>query len=241
MILLVMVALAAYALIAKHFRIFPFYQLKAVKLYLLPTHGADYDQRLKAFTVCRSCDYTIVMVGDSLTAHGDWASLFPSLKIANRGISGDDTDGTVRRMDGIFNTGARQAFIMLGINDFYEEKEVDEVLKNYREIIAELLRKNIKIVIQSTLYVSREDARLRPKITALNAQLQALADSDERIDFIDLNRVLSRNGHIKPEFTVDGLHLNQAGYTAWACYLRKKGYLAMPAKRALPAYCSGDI
>lgn len=239
--LFVIAGLAAYAAVTMHFRVFPFYQLKAVKLHLMPEHDVNYYLRLKEFTVCKPCDYDIMMVGDSLIAHGDWRSLLPALKIANRGISGDDSEGAARRLDSMINTGATQAFIMLGINDFYEEKEVDDVLENYRKIIGELLQRNVSPIIQSTLYVSREDARLRPKITALNDQLKALADADERITFVDLNAILSRDGDLKREFTTDGLHLNQAGYMAWACYLLEKGYMAMPAQQVLPAYCRGDM
>ncbi|MDQ6986770.1 MAG: hypothetical protein Q9M25_03095, partial [Mariprofundaceae bacterium] len=122
--LFIIAGLAAYAVAAKHFRIFPFYQLKVAKLHLLPAHDPHYYQRLKVFSDCKPCDYDIVMIGDSLTEHGDWRSLLPALNIANRGISGDHTDGVVRRLDSIISTGAIRAFIMLGINDFYEEKEV---------------------------------------------------------------------------------------------------------------------
>ncbi|MDX8392397.1 MAG: GDSL-type esterase/lipase family protein [Mariprofundaceae bacterium] len=241
--LLVIVGVVVSAAAIGHFRIFPFYQLKAVKLYLMPQHDALYYQRLKEFTICKPCDYDIVMLGDSLTAHGDWAALLPFWHIANRGISGDDSRGMLERMDSILNTGATRAFLMLGINDFYEEGETADVLHNYQKIIAYLLRENIQILIQSTLYVGREDARLWPKITLLNRQLKAIALADERITFVDLNAVLSPNGELNPEFTVDGIHLNQAGYAAWSCYLLQAGYLSVPENaesNALPKHCGGD-
>ncbi|MDQ6972149.1 MAG: GDSL-type esterase/lipase family protein [Mariprofundaceae bacterium] len=237
-------ALLAYAALAVHFRIFPFYELKAVKIYIMPDHDGRYYERQKAFSACEDCVYDIVMVGDSLIDHGDWGALIPFRKIANRGISGDDTRGVLERMDSILDTGARRAFIMLGINDIYEEADVDGVVFNYKKIIATLLQHGIRPVIQSTLYVGPEDVRLRPKITALNNRLEVFARHHSGVDFIDLNHALSHAVELNGEYSSDGLHLNKAGYVAWVCYLLTKGYIVPPPQADLSVvmpHCVRDL
>jgi len=234
--LLVVLALSGYALLAKQYRVFPFYQLKAMKLSLLSGQDDSYIRQLRSFDDCKGCPFDIVMLGDSLTAHADWSMLLPYWKVANRGISGDDTRGVRQRMGTVTNTGASRAFVMLGINDLYDESDVDDVVENYREIIRILLQAGIRPVIQSTLFVGPQDARLRSRIASLNVHLKEIAEHNPDVLFIDLNTVLSVGGDIRKDFTTDGIHLNAAAYRVWSCYLMDSGYLA-PGEAGLPGYC----
>ena len=61
--------------------------------------------------------YDVVMFGDSLTERGHWSDMFPSVRIGNRGIGGDDTQGMLERIQSIESTGAKTVFIMAGTND----------------------------------------------------------------------------------------------------------------------------
>jgi len=235
--LLLAVLIFTYGVFAVHFRFFPFYQLKMLKMELFPAHDANYAKTLQKFAACHDCSARVVMLGDSLTAQADWATLLPGAKTANRGIPGDDSFGVLHRLDGVFRSGASLVFIMLGINDFYHEADVSDVLENYREIVRALRQKNIRVVIQSTLYVHREDIRLVPKIEALNKALATIAAHDAGVEFVDLNARLAHEHVLKPQYTRDGIHLNTTGYHVWACTLLHRGLLPPATNAAMAANC----
>jgi lysophospholipase L1-like esterase len=84
-------------------------------------------------------------------------------------------------------------------------------------LVKELRSKNITVVIQATLYVGVERESWKEKneeVTLLNTELRAYS-LRENIQFIDINPFVCKNSLLKPEFTVDGLHLTAGGYALW--------------------------
>jgi len=65
---------------------------------LFGSHGSYYRSRLALFRQTAG-DAHVVMLGDSITEGADWRELFPDVRILNRGISGDTSDGIVRSLD----------------------------------------------------------------------------------------------------------------------------------------------
>jgi lysophospholipase L1-like esterase len=159
----------------------------------------------------------IVMIGDSITERAEWSEMFPSVTIANRGISGDTTRGLLNRMEGIFAVNATKAFLMAGINDLFANRTVPEIVDNYSQIIKLLLERGVKVYVQSTLLCNVHktescDAKM-PLIHQLNHELSKI--SAPNLMYIDLNAALSDRTGLKDEFTDDGIHLNTKGYSAW--------------------------
>ncbi|PUE64493.1 GDSL-type esterase/lipase family protein [Arcobacter caeni] len=164
--------------------------------------------------------YKVVMLGDSITDEGEWAELLDSRLIQNRGISGDTTDGVLQRLDSI-NKSVKQVFIMIGVNDIMRGKSVDEIFTNYQKIVQILKEKDIKVYIQSTLYVGEKRAEnFNIKVENLNTKLKQFASHNNLI-FIDLNKILSSNKMLKHEFTSDDLHINGKAYVLWADEIKK--------------------
>jgi lysophospholipase L1-like esterase len=170
----------------------------------------------------------VVMIGDSLTDGAEWAELFPRQRIVNRGIDSDTTDGVLARLDDIIAARPRQAFLMIGINDFADlHRDVDAVYADYRAIVAKLRHAGVQVVVQSTLPCNeakgawKSCAAINGKIGRLDARLATLA-AGSRLKpgitgsrFIDLRPVLAPHGQLKDEFTYDGIHLNGEGYRHW--------------------------
>lgn len=158
----------------------------------------------------------IVMLGDSLTAQGEWAEFFPGTSIANRGISGDTTTGMLARLDPIIAMKPKVVFIMAGINDLGKRRDSPEIIATYQKIIGDLTEGGAKVVVQSTLYVSRR-SRLssNASITQINEELKAYCSSGNKCRFIDLNASMSAKGRLNGGYTGDGIHLNGKGYMAW--------------------------
>ena len=164
--------------------------------------------------------YETMMLGDSITDEGQWDELLDNTKVQNRGISGDTTDGVLDRLNSI-SKGIKQVFIMIGVNDIMRGKEVDEVYANYLKIIQTFKDKNIKVYIQSTLYIGESrKANFNPKIEELDARLEKYA-SENQITFINLNPILAPQKVLKKEFTSDDLHLNGTAYKLWTEQIRK--------------------
>jgi lysophospholipase L1-like esterase len=164
--------------------------------------------------------YKTVMIGDSITDGGLWNELLNNDLIQNRGIAGDTTDGVLDRLDSV-NKNLKQAFIMIGINDFFQEKSVDYVFSNYLKIIENLQQKGIKVYIQSTLFVGEsKPAKYNQKVEALNEKLKSYAKENSLI-FIDLNKILASNKTLKNEFSYDELHLNGKAYKLWTQEIKK--------------------
>ncbi len=164
--------------------------------------------------------YTTVMLGDSITDEGQWDELLDNPFVQNRGISGDTTDGVLERLDSI-NKSIKQVFIMIGVNDIMRGKEVDEVYSNYLKIIKFFQDRNIKVYIQSTLFIGERRAEnFNIQVEDLDKRLEKYA-SENNITFINLNPIFAPNKILKKEFTFDDLHLNGAAYKLWAQEIRK--------------------
>ena len=93
------------------------------------------------------------MLGDSLTDNGEWGELFPSVRIINRGISGQKTVEMLGRLDEIIIRKPKKVFILAGINDLAAGIVPGEVCDNIAMIVEKLQAYKIRPVVQSILYV----------------------------------------------------------------------------------------
>jgi len=57
------------------------------------------------------------------------------------------------------------------------------------------------------------------EVAKLNTSLEELA-IDKKITFINVYPQLQLNGQLNPMYSVDGIHLNGAGYVLWANTLK---------------------
>jgi len=163
---------------------------------------------------------SIVMLGDSITERGLWSELTNRMDIANRGISGDTTEGVMDRLNNL-NPNFKQCFIMLGINDILRGEDILNIMKNYKNILNTLRQKNITPYIQSTLYIGSNAPYLyKQRVKKLNQFLQRYA-KEHKLVYIDLNKSLAPNSYLKQNYSLDGLHLNGEGYLIWKNIITK--------------------
>lgn len=167
------------------------------------------------------------MLGDSITEWaGDWSSLLgTSKKIVNEGISGNTGHDILNRLDYVYVHNPDYVFIMFGINDIFQGYEVDTVFSNYQKIINGI-PKNTKaeIIIQSTLYVyggGLEFSHINQNVDLLNQKLLDYTKKNN-LTFLNLNDVLSKDGMLRADCNVDGVHLSQFAYSLWAKLLQEK-------------------
>lgn len=212
-VIVLSVACFVWGILTMKIRIFPYSLLKNIVI------GSD--QPDKSITAkARGFDLfnaqaDIVFIGDSIIEAAQWQDMFPSKKIANRGIASDTARGIITRMDGILATNPKKAFIMVGFNDLHGGTSVEEVFSDYRDIVRTLEDAGIIVVIQSTVECGARLHRVRDKIRTLNKKLQQFAITNGNL-WIDLNAQLaSPSTGLISTYSYDGIHLNGDGYFQW--------------------------
>ena len=162
----------------------------------------------------------IAFLGDSLTHAGRWEEYFLNADISNNGIPGEISIEILSRLDGVLQKQPDIIFVMMGINDLGSGINVEEILGHYNQLIDRVKRNSkTKLVVQSLLPVNFE---LFP-ITIFNAEdiinLNDLLKSQckkEDITFVDLySSFATGSNELMKEYTYDGLHLNDSGYSVW--------------------------
>lgn len=173
-----------------------------------------------------------ILAGDSLSL---WfpPDLLPEGKNwLNQGISGETSEGLLKRLELFDRTKPEVILIMIGINDMIRGVGDEEILANQKQIIRYLRRTHpkAKIILQSILPHGGEEATWegREKLLAipnsrirkLNEELKKIANQ-QRIKYVNLHPLFTdKQGDLRREFSTDGLHLNPQGYTVWRTALQ---------------------
>lgn len=184
-----------------------------------------YLDRNELFEALPTDSNSIVFIGTSLTQNFELAEFFQNLNLRNRGINGDVTEGVLARIDPILVTKPAKLFIEIGINDLGTGVQRDRVLENYKALIRRIQDSSpgTKIYVQSLFPTQLEGGRYKTycnkkvneDIVFLNNELRKFT-SLYKITFIDTYSGFLSDGQLNPVYSVDGIHLNGAGYKLWA-------------------------
>lgn len=199
--------------------------------YLMPMDDIPYYvDKVSHFKNITNSDTQIIFLGDSITDYCEWSELFGNHKIKNRGISGDRTDGILNRLDEILQAQPQKIFIMVGINDLIQGREIGEIFNNYKSIVLKIKDQlpDTQLFIQSVLPINtlkaQEKLFLRfnnSKVREFNAKLQDLA-KEFSLPYIDLLAVFAdSNRELDARYTTDGVHLNGEAYLLWKKIIEK--------------------
>jgi lysophospholipase L1-like esterase len=189
--------------------------------------------RTTVFEVLQPPRTASIMVGDSITAGGEWAELLGS-DVVNRGIGGDTSYGALQRIDSIAKVQPRRLFLMIGTNDAYSlGTSPEQSAENIRSILDRLqvMSPNTKVYLQSCL-PSVSPAK-NDWIRRFNVLLPQFADG-HRVVYLNLYDHFVDGELINPRLTVDGLHLSGEGYVLWATLLRDCCLVTQPTSKACP-------
>lgn len=180
-----------------------------------------YKHKKSQFEILPKSNDSIIFLGDSLTDEGEWVELLGNNNIVNRGISGDTTRRILNRLDAIIETKPKQIFLMVGINDFVNEKKsIEEVLSKYKVILEELQKQipQTEVFIQSVLPVNNNFTYFledNQKVIQFNLKLQELA-KEFNYQYIDVFSYLADSeNQLDVKYTTDGVHLNGKAYLIW--------------------------
>ncbi|MEZ9535453.1 SGNH/GDSL hydrolase family protein [Vibrio lentus] len=163
----------------------------------------------------------LVMFGDSITEWAPWADIFRDVSMVNRGLAGDTTTGMLRRIDTTLNVKPKLVCFMAGINDLAQGYDVEHIYQNYVDMLKVWQENDIRILVQSTLYVGSKLQGLNPSVELLNSKVSEYC-TQQGITFLDVNSVLSSNKLLSNEYSCDDLHLNAKAYQTWSKVLHPK-------------------
>lgn len=157
----------------------------------------------------------IVFLGDSISEGGHWEELFPDLRVRNRGIGGDTSEGVLARLDQVTRATPAKVFLLIGTNDLFRGDSEDEIVANITEILDRLKQEapDTEVYLQSVL---PRAPRYRAPIEALNARLAEVA-LEHGSAWVDLYAAFldPETGGIRGELSNDELHLLGPGYALW--------------------------
>jgi len=172
----------------------------------------------------------IIFIGDSITDLFPLDDYFADLDLAcyNRGIGGDTTSGVLRRIEvSITELAPSKVVLLIGTNDINGGVEQDKIVANYREILATVRAAlpDTEILLMSVIpqgdglngVAGIDVAANTARILALNEEIRAMSDSDDKIHYFDIFTLLAdENNRLKKEYSDDALHLNAGGFEVWA-------------------------
>ncbi|MBP3703973.1 MAG: lysophospholipase [Clostridia bacterium] len=175
----------------------------------------------------------IVFTGSSLCEQFPISEMLqnvePRIRVYNRGIGGDVTEGLMERMEeSVFELEPRKVFINIGTNDISRPGYTREKLyANYKKILLQIKERlpETKIYIMSYYPVNREvpwidaellknmfGARTNEELIAVNSGLEAMA-KELNCTYINVfDCLLDENGNQCVEYTIDGMHMFANGY-----------------------------
>lgn len=165
----------------------------------------------------------IVFIGNSITEQGgNWGQRFNNPKVKNRGIAGDVTAGLLNRLAEIYYYKPKKVFIKIGINDLFRDELTPEYVANTIKSIVDKIHlesPETKIYVQTILPTSNNTS-LKAKIAATNAIIKNSVQSNY-YQIIDLHPIFAdANDLMISNYSVDGVHLTEAGYVVWQNYIK---------------------
>ena len=176
---------------------------------------------------------SVCFLGDSITEMYDLEKHFKNKNYVNRGISSNETQDILDRLDSnVIAIEPSVVVLLVGVNDLGHGVDNNTIISNYDKILYELTTKleSAKILVQS-IYPTRTLSnfnsinltknRKNQDIINLNIEINKLAEK-YNLTYVDTHSVLvDSEGMLNANYTLDGLHLNDDGYRKVSEHLKK--------------------
>lgn len=154
---------------------------------LVPPHewNRNYQFRREMFRLDRNKSAEVLMLGDSLTAHGEWNAMLGEPMVANRGIDGDTSAGVLARIGDDADFRGDTVVIWIGTNDVLQggaaepvAERIMEAARGKAEILkSEKLKRNLTTDFTTERQSGREEEQ--PKVGPKGEGAGATESKDE--------------------------------------------------------------
>lgn len=168
-------------------------------------------------------DCDVAFLGDSITYKSFFDVYFPNYTICNLGVAGDTIEGLNRRIGTLQTVKPEKVFVLIGINSLRNDT-VDKCIEDYRTLVEDIQSLgDYDLYLISVTPISRNeegyDDPSPDTIMSFNKVINDIAAENDA-GYLDLFALLQDSGYIRPEYTIDGIHLSEAGYGVWADFIR---------------------
>jgi lysophospholipase L1-like esterase len=182
-----------------------------------------YIQKINEFKKAPLAMNDIVFLGNSITAQaGDWGKRLGWRNVKNRGISGDVTEGVLKRLGEITYSKPKAVFLLIGINDISNAASPEYIAGNILGIAKAIRNASPKTKVYVQTILPTSTLSKKQKIQQTNALIKKNVHR-KTYALLNIHDLFADEADlIKKEYTSDGLHLSEKGYTLWAEYLKKK-------------------
>ncbi len=159
----------------------------------------------------------IVFVGDSITQDFNVYEYFPQYIVYNRGIGGDTSKGVLGRLnESVFDLKPKKVFLNIGTNDLDLINDgLDAIFSRIKKVCEKIQESddNLELYFISIYPVNPNvtttpGKRTNKDIKALNERIQSI----KGLKYINLYDLLLKDENLNPDYTIEGLHMNQNGY-----------------------------
>jgi hypothetical protein len=178
---------------------------------IIDTHGPT--RQFVIRSTLERVENAVVVLGDSIVEMSTLPRSLCGHPIVNAGIGGASTESNLGSIlkESLGNKRAAAIVVSLGTNDAAIPNSVERYRSNYRALLTELatLAPRITVMAIPSPEAGLEEAKKLSLATidSYNATLPELAE-ETRALFIPLPAMPERH-------TIDGIHLNAAGYEIW--------------------------
>jgi len=200
-----------------------------------PTQERKFDALNQNLSTPKPSTMRIVYFGDSRLEQWKPLPEFPGVQSVNRGSGGETTaQGMLRLERDVIALRPHLVVIQYGVNDLKnigaladrKVQIVENCGRNLRRMVERSREHGIQVVLTTIFPAGTVELARRPMwsdatyaaIDTVNADLKALAG--EGVWVVNCDQALGANGRINPDFALDTLHLNPAGYKALDATLR---------------------
>lgn len=183
-------------------------QVEAINASYEDYYGNSYN--IKWLTMARK-PKEIMMIGHSLTLCGNW-DIRLNTPITVFAIGGSSIGLLNSNLSWMLASKPHKLYVMIGSSDIEKGLSEVEIIKKFNNLITIVHNNspNTKLFIQSIL--PRSDKAKTAKTSAINEQLRNLCER-RNVTFINLFPYMMKGDVINPEYTIDGHHISEAGYT----------------------------
>jgi lysophospholipase L1-like esterase len=150
-----------------------------------------------------------------MQAHPDW-------EVINQGVNGERSDQILARFDrDVIRLRPRVVVIVAGVNDVYQGREVQHVVKQLRAMYDGAKAAAIPVIAGSIIPYNTATPEQNARMREVNAWIRATAAEDPGIEFVDTRAAAAAADDLDRLFeSPDDLHPSPAGYRRMADAIR---------------------
>ncbi|MGB7281545.1 MAG: GDSL-type esterase/lipase family protein [Candidatus Acidiferrum sp.] len=157
-------------------------------------------------------EHSIVFLGDSQTANGEWGEFFPGA--INRGIGGDTSAGLLKRVPVVAALRPEAVFLMIGANDYALKIQPSETVANIKNAVSLIRKSSPDTLVYIQGLTPTWWHRRNLFVSEVNALLKPMADNKKTF-YIDTFTPFLKGDLLSSDYSFDGLHLNGPGFIEW--------------------------